>query len=149
MAVSAHDTRVGPEAPDAGQRPANTRSSILDVGERLVQVRGFNGFSYADVAAELSVTKASLHYHFPSKAELGEALIARYAERSRTRLQPSTQTSRSRPPSSTPTRTCIPKCCAKNGCALAACSPPSTRLSQAQSATPWSRSSMTPRHGSR
>jgi TetR/AcrR family transcriptional regulator, transcriptional repressor for nem operon len=45
------------------------------------QVRGFNGFSYADVAAELSLTKASLHYHFPSKAELGEALIARYAER--------------------------------------------------------------------
>jgi TetR/AcrR family transcriptional regulator, transcriptional repressor for nem operon len=81
MAVSAHDTRISPEAPDAGQRPANTRSRILDVAERLVQVRGFNGFSYADVAAELSVTKASLHYHFPSKAELGEALIARYAER--------------------------------------------------------------------
>ncbi len=81
MAVRAHDTRFGPEAPDAHQRPANTRSRILDVGERLVQVRGFNGFSYADVAAELSVTKASLHYHFPSKAELGEALITRYAER--------------------------------------------------------------------
>jgi TetR/AcrR family transcriptional repressor of nem operon len=82
MAVrAARDTRSGPEAPDAEQRPANTRSRILDAGERLVQVRGFNGFSYADVAAELSLTKASLHYHFPSKAELGEALIARYAER--------------------------------------------------------------------
>jgi TetR/AcrR family transcriptional repressor of nem operon len=81
MAVRAHDTRFGPEASDAERRPANTRSRILDVGERLVQVRGFNGFSYADVAAELSVTKASLHYHFPSKAELGEALIIRYAER--------------------------------------------------------------------
>ena len=46
-----------------------------------MQSRGFNGFSYADVAAELGVTKASLHYHFPSKAELGEALIARYAQR--------------------------------------------------------------------
>lgn len=81
MAVRAHDTRFGPEVPDAEQRPASTRSRILDVAERLVQVRGFNGFSYADVAAELSITKASLHYHFPSKAELGEALIARYAER--------------------------------------------------------------------
>ena len=81
MTVRAHDTRFGPEAPDTEQRPANTRSRILDTSERLVQVRGFNGFSYADVAAELSVTKASLHYHFPSKAELGEALIARYAER--------------------------------------------------------------------
>jgi TetR/AcrR family transcriptional regulator, transcriptional repressor for nem operon len=59
----------------------STRSRILDIGERLVQVRGFNGFSYADVAAELSLTKASLHYHFPSKADLGEAIITRYAER--------------------------------------------------------------------
>jgi TetR/AcrR family transcriptional regulator, transcriptional repressor for nem operon len=58
-----------------------TRGRILDAAERLVQTRGFNGFSYADVATELGVTKASLHYHFPGKAELGEALIARYAER--------------------------------------------------------------------
>jgi TetR/AcrR family transcriptional repressor of nem operon len=54
---------------------------ILDVAERLVQVRGFNGFSYADIAAELQITKAALHYHFASKAALGEALIARYAGR--------------------------------------------------------------------
>jgi TetR/AcrR family transcriptional repressor of nem operon len=49
------------------------------VAERLVQTRGFNGFSYADVAAEVGVTTASLHYHFPSKAELGRALVTRYA----------------------------------------------------------------------
>ena len=60
---------------------ADTASRILDVAERLVQTRGFNGFSYADVAAELKISKASLHYHFPSKAELGEALIGRYAVR--------------------------------------------------------------------
>jgi TetR/AcrR family transcriptional repressor of nem operon len=66
----------------AGQRgEADTASRILDIAERLVQSRGFNAFSYADIAAELNVTKASLHYHFPGKAELGEALIARYAER--------------------------------------------------------------------
>jgi len=59
----------------------DTASRILDVAERLVQTRGFNGFSYADVAAELGVTKAALHYHFASKAELGEALVRRYAER--------------------------------------------------------------------
>jgi TetR/AcrR family transcriptional repressor of nem operon len=58
-----------------------TASRILDVAERLVQVRGFNGFSYADIAAELQITKAALHYHFASKADLGEALIARYADR--------------------------------------------------------------------
>jgi TetR/AcrR family transcriptional regulator, transcriptional repressor for nem operon len=60
---------------------AGTASRILDVAERLVQVRGFNGFSYADIAAELHVTKAALHYHFSGKADLGEALIARYASR--------------------------------------------------------------------
>jgi TetR/AcrR family transcriptional repressor of nem operon len=81
MATRAHDTRLGSAVPDTHQRPASTRSRILDVGERLVQVRGFNGFSYADIAAELSLTKAALHYHFPSKAELGEALVVRYAER--------------------------------------------------------------------
>ena len=40
------------------------RTPILDVAERLAQTRGFNGFSYADIATELDVTKASLHYHF-------------------------------------------------------------------------------------
>jgi TetR/AcrR family transcriptional repressor of nem operon len=58
-----------------------TAARILDIGERLVQVRGFNGFSYADVATELDMTKAALHYHFPGKAELGRALIERYTER--------------------------------------------------------------------
>src|SRR3989440_4221387 len=60
---------------------ADTASRILDVAERLVQIRGYNGFSYADVASELGISKASLHYHFPGKAELGEALIGRYASR--------------------------------------------------------------------
>jgi TetR/AcrR family transcriptional repressor of nem operon len=59
----------------------DTATKILAVAEQLVQVRGFNGFSYADVAAELNITTASLHYHFTGKAELGEALISRYAER--------------------------------------------------------------------
>jgi TetR/AcrR family transcriptional regulator, transcriptional repressor for nem operon len=60
---------------------AGTASQILDVAERLLADRGFNGFSYADVAAELHITKPALHYHFASKADLGEALIARYAAR--------------------------------------------------------------------
>jgi TetR/AcrR family transcriptional regulator, transcriptional repressor for nem operon len=59
----------------------DTRERVLDVGERLAQTRGYNGFSYADVAAEVGVTKATLHYHFAGKAELGAALIERYAER--------------------------------------------------------------------
>ena len=63
--------------------PANgdTAQRILDIAEQLVQMRGYNAFSYAHIAAELGITKASLHYHFSSKAELGQALIARYAQR--------------------------------------------------------------------
>jgi TetR/AcrR family transcriptional regulator, transcriptional repressor for nem operon len=64
----------------AGTGPS-TATDILDVAERLVQSRGFNGFSYADVSSELGITKAALHYHFAGKAELGESLITRYNER--------------------------------------------------------------------
>jgi TetR/AcrR family transcriptional regulator, transcriptional repressor for nem operon len=67
---------AGRERDDVG-----TAARILDVAEQLVQVRGFNGFSYADIAAELTITKAALHYHFASKADLGEALVSRYASR--------------------------------------------------------------------
>ncbi|HXQ63143.1 MAG TPA: TetR/AcrR family transcriptional regulator [Acidimicrobiales bacterium] len=63
------------------RRDSETAARILDVAERLVQERGFNGFSYADVSAELNITKAALHYHFPGKAELGVALMTRYAAR--------------------------------------------------------------------
>jgi TetR/AcrR family transcriptional repressor of nem operon len=62
----------------SGSRGDETATRVLDVAQRLVQVRGFNGFSYADVAAELGITKAALHYHFASKAALGVALVERY-----------------------------------------------------------------------
>ncbi|MFY9781203.1 MAG: TetR/AcrR family transcriptional regulator [Candidatus Baltobacteraceae bacterium] len=68
-------------AKDRGRVPASQASTaqrILDTAEQFAQTRGFNGFSYADVAQELLVSKASLHYHFPSKADLGRALVLRY-----------------------------------------------------------------------
>jgi len=58
-----------------------TATRVLDAAERMVQVRGFNGFSYADIAAELGITKPALHYHFAGKADLGAALIDRYTTR--------------------------------------------------------------------
>ena len=64
-----------------------TTSRILDVAERMLQVRGYNGFSYGDVAAELGITRAALHYHFKGKAELGQALIERYADPLRRRAR--------------------------------------------------------------
>jgi TetR/AcrR family transcriptional regulator, transcriptional repressor for nem operon len=81
--VSAAITGGGQATGNAGRSAAQapTAARVLDAAERLVQVRGFNGFSYADIAAELHITKASLHYHFATKADLGEALITRYAAR--------------------------------------------------------------------
>lgn len=61
-------------------RGGDTAQRILDIAERLMQVRGYNGFSYADIAETMRLTKASLHYHFPSKAELGRRLMERYTE---------------------------------------------------------------------
>jgi TetR/AcrR family transcriptional regulator, transcriptional repressor for nem operon len=55
------------------------RDQILTSAQRLVQQRGFNGFSYADIAVEVGIRKASLHHHFPTKTDLGLALIEVYS----------------------------------------------------------------------
>lgn len=55
-----------------------TADLIMDLAETLVQTRGYDGFSYADIADELRIRKASIHYHFPSKGELTRAVTARY-----------------------------------------------------------------------
>jgi TetR/AcrR family transcriptional repressor of nem operon len=67
--------------PSQAKRQNDTAERILDIAERLVQTRGFSNFSYADIATELGITTASLHYHYRGKAELGLALINRYTER--------------------------------------------------------------------
>lgn len=59
----------------------DTRSSLLDSAERAVRQSGYNGFSYADLSKEIGIRKASVHYHFPTKPDLGFALIERYADR--------------------------------------------------------------------
>jgi TetR/AcrR family transcriptional regulator, transcriptional repressor for nem operon len=56
----------------------HTADRILDIAERLVQTRGFNAFSYGDIADELGVKAAAIHYHFASKDILGKALVVRY-----------------------------------------------------------------------
>lgn len=58
----------------------DTRGLILQHAEQLFRSRGFNGFSYKDLAAPLGIRNAAIHYHFPTKADLGIALIDRYRE---------------------------------------------------------------------
>ena len=62
----------------AAARASDTSARILDTAERLMQVRGYNGISYADIASGLRLTNASLHYHFATKADLGKRLMERY-----------------------------------------------------------------------
>ena len=59
----------------------DTRNALLDSAERAARQRGFDAFSYADLAKEVGIRKASIHYHFPMKADLAFGLIERYALR--------------------------------------------------------------------
>lgn len=56
----------------------STRARILELVEDLVMRRGYNAISYQDVADGIGIRKASVHYHFPNKADLGEAVIDAY-----------------------------------------------------------------------
>ncbi|MBM7067385.1 TetR/AcrR family transcriptional regulator [Actibacterium sp. 188UL27-1] len=60
--------------------PAKTKTALLDSAERSARSRGFDGFSYADLAAEVGIRKASIHHHFPTKADLSVALMERYTQ---------------------------------------------------------------------
>lgn len=60
---------------------SETAEQILHLAETLIQTRGYSAFSYQDIADALGIRKASIHYHFPSKAELGIAVVNRYIDR--------------------------------------------------------------------
>lgn len=62
------------------QKIVDTAEQILDAAQHLVQSRGYNAFSYADISAQVGIRKASIHYYFPSKSDLGKELVARYRE---------------------------------------------------------------------
>lgn len=57
------------------------KAQILDVAQELVQTRGYNAFSFGDLAERIGVKPAAIHYHFPTKADLGLALMRRYRDR--------------------------------------------------------------------
>ena len=59
----------------------------MDVAEALVASRGFNAFSYADIAPVLGVSKASLYHHFPTKSDLGLQLVLRFTRNTVEALQ--------------------------------------------------------------
>ena len=56
-------------------------NEILDITEKMVRAGGYNSFSFRDIAQQVGVKSASVHYHFPTKEELGAALAKRYTDR--------------------------------------------------------------------
>ncbi|WP_263789367.1 TetR/AcrR family transcriptional regulator [Salinibacter sp.] len=67
-------------SPDSSTESATTADQILDAAQAQIQRRGYNAVSYGDLAAPLDLTTTAIHYHFPTKADLGQALVARYRE---------------------------------------------------------------------
>lgn len=53
----------------------STKTKIIDLAEILIRTKGYNGFSYKDIAAALGVKNAAIHYHFPKKSDLGLQII--------------------------------------------------------------------------
>jgi TetR/AcrR family transcriptional repressor of nem operon len=58
----------------------NTEDRILDACRNLIQERGYHGFSFADIAKDVGIRKASIYYYFPAKAELGQKTVSRYRD---------------------------------------------------------------------
>ena len=54
---------------------------LLDATERRMRAGGYHAVSFRDVAADVGIRSASVHHHFPQKADLGTALVRRYQER--------------------------------------------------------------------
>lgn len=57
-----------------------TKDQILDLARGYLQRLGFNGFSFQTIADALGIRKASIHYHFKSKEEMGLALLENYTD---------------------------------------------------------------------
>jgi TetR/AcrR family transcriptional repressor of nem operon len=58
----------------------DTRETIMAVGKAMVQARGYNALSFREIAKDIGIKSASIHYHFPTKADLGAALARRYTD---------------------------------------------------------------------
>lgn len=58
-----------------------TRDKVLDKAEAAIRMRGYHAVSFRDLADELGIKSASVHYHFRQKEDLGLALVERYSKR--------------------------------------------------------------------
>ena len=66
---------------------ANSREAILAAARRSAQAHGYSGLNFRELAAEVGIKAASIHYYFPGKVDLGAAVARRYWEDSETDLE--------------------------------------------------------------
>jgi TetR/AcrR family transcriptional repressor of nem operon len=59
---------------------------VVNAAESLIQERGYNGFSYDDIARIVGIKKPSIHHHFSTKSELVSVVAQRYTHRFRENL---------------------------------------------------------------
>ena len=60
---------------------SNRSEQILDYAEQEMRKNGFDGVSFRDIATAIGIKSASVHYHYPTKADLSTAVTNRYAAR--------------------------------------------------------------------
>lgn len=60
---------------------SSTIDKIMDIAESQVRAGGYNSFSFREISLEIGIKSASIHYHFPTKVDLGVAIASRYTER--------------------------------------------------------------------
>ena len=63
-----------------------TSEQIIETATTLLQKQGFNAFSYNDISSSIGIKTASIHYHFPTKSDLGKAVMSRYRNMHKTAL---------------------------------------------------------------
>lgn len=61
----------------------STYEKIIELANVCIQERGFQGFSYADLESGIGIRKASIHHHFPSKADLVRTVVELYRAEAR------------------------------------------------------------------
>jgi TetR/AcrR family transcriptional regulator, transcriptional repressor for nem operon len=59
---------------------SDVKIAIMDAAERRMQLGGFGGFSFRELATDVGIKSSSVHYHFPTKEALAAAVIRRWAE---------------------------------------------------------------------
>jgi TetR/AcrR family transcriptional regulator, transcriptional repressor for nem operon len=60
---------------------SDKRDELMDAAERRIRTSGYEGFSFREIAGDVGIKSASVHYYYPTKADLGSAVARRYTDR--------------------------------------------------------------------